>query len=281
MSGDKNPRIHANKTIKSINIQGFAYEPILTITHCIQLIAGLFTYPEEHGCDMDKDIKHVTKFGKILYGPYATYINKSIPERERSFILGINSNISKGLCSLHKAPCLAINKTCLDNDFDNNKDHDDCIENTDIVVKNIFVVFETGNLVLSFDDSVFPCKIDLNMTTTGTVDVNLIIDQLTAPAIACDGMGMVDYTYSINSFPEINSLMLKGFEIHEENSINNKKYKKEDFDKRKKNIYCIHCTDFAKYWDIAEFKTVPVCETHNSNHQTPVRPALFYNNSIN
>jgi hypothetical protein len=114
------------------------------------------------------------------------------------------------------------------------------------------------------------------MTTTGIVDANLIIDQLTAPPTMFDGMGMVDYTYSVNSFPEINSLNLKGIENYNKNSVKNEEYKKEEFDKRKKNIYCIHCSNFAKYWDIVEFKTLPVCEEHNSNHKLPEHPAFFY-----
>jgi hypothetical protein len=272
MSDVKNPRIHANKTIKSINIQGFSHDPILTISHCINLVIGLLTYPESHPCDLNDDIKHITKFGKILYGPYATYVNKNIPEQESTFILGLNSDMGKGLCSVIKTPCLNMNNVC----FDNDKNYKIYIEDPDIIVKNVFVVFETGNMVLSFDNSVFPCKIDLNMTTTGIVDINLVIDQLTAPPTIFDGMGMVDYTYSMNSFPEINSLNLKGIENYNENSIKNEKYKKEEFDKRKKNIYCIHCSDFAKYWDIVEFKTLPVCEEHNSNHQLPEHPALFY-----
>lgn len=272
MSDFKNPRIHANKIIKNINIQGFSHEPILTISHCINLVIGLLTYPEEHSCDLDSDIKHITKFGKILYGPYATYVNKNVPKEESSFLLGLNNNISKGLCSVIQTPCLGANSNC----FNNDKNYVEYIEDVNIVVKNIFVVFDTGNLVLSFDDSVFPCKIDLNMTTTGIVDVDLVIDQLTAPSIMCDGMGMVDYTYFINSFPEANSLNLKGVEHYDNNNVKNEKYKKEEFNKRKKNIYCIHCSNFAKYWDIVEFKTLPVCEIHNSNHQLPEHPALFY-----
>lgn len=202
------------------------------------------SYPDEHICDHGFDIKHNYGLGKLLHGPYVTY--KKIENPEKIYSINIinveevyNGNIDEIL---------------------------NLIKDKNLISQNVFAIFETGHLVLSIDSSSYPCFISFSLLTEGNVDIELILDHLSAPSIKDDGFGMIDWSYNINYIKKEKFTPLVAF-----NTKTNNKEKQKD---RMKDLFCVNCNNKAEFWDIVKFKTVPVCTIHKN--ETSSKPMFFY-----
>jgi hypothetical protein len=67
-----------------------------------------------------------------------------------------------------------------------------------------------GWINIRITNNVYPAKVVLDAYVAGDIkDADLIIDHLCAPALPMDGIGMFDYTYTLQSNPILNNAMSK------------------------------------------------------------------------
>lgn len=161
-------------------------------------------------------------------------------------------------------------------------------------------ILTNGHYTLRIWDETKPARVRFDAYVKGAMyDADLILDHLKAPAIPWDGVGLFDYTYSINQSPIIFSPMMKqdiskdpytmgtGWKIDYETLTY------EGTPNQLNTIKCYFCPNDGKYWGITptpipkdfyddckdwydptqegwfdgtkdtnNFKSVPACEMH-------------------
>lgn len=126
------------------------------------------------------------------------------------------------------------------------------VDNAGSIVQGIL---ENGYYTFRVWDTVYPAKIQFELfLENDLLDIDLIIDHFNAPAIPQDGLGLFDYTYSINKTKEHTSPLQK------ENIYKNSSYKVNDsiiFNEggkweitlnKLKTIECYFCSNPPEYW---------------------------------
>ena len=125
------------------------------------------------------------------------------------------------------------------------------VDNAGSIVQGIL---ENGYYTCRIWDTVYPAKIQFELfLENDLLDIDLIIDHFNAPAIPQDGLGLFDYTYSINNTKEHTSPLQKEniserspYKVNDLITFNNNDW--EVTLNELKTVECYFCSDLPEYW---------------------------------